>query len=243
MYQGPPFIINPGVIEQMKKHIFTLIELLVVIAIIAILASMLLPALNQARDNAKKTKCVGVLKQFGSASILYADANDGMWVPGYASGCSWQQNQVWRELLGGGVVVSGGKATSGIGTGMLCPKATRALANKMTPGYRLDYAYGANMNNHPGWGGMNATSIKISRLTRPSRSVAFADGVQFALSRYYSDSRRGYMIKGEDDTNTSLAYRHGGSVFGNISFFDGRAATYHTDEVQSQTLWTGLYDR
>jgi len=65
----------------MSRRCFTLIELLVVIAIIAILASMLLPSLNKARDRAKLNNCVSIKKQVMSASMLYFQDNQDYVMP------------------------------------------------------------------------------------------------------------------------------------------------------------------
>lgn len=69
-----------GLVRQ-NKTLFSLVELIVVVSIIAILTSILMPALRNAREKAKQISCASNLKQIGTAMFLYANENKGCFVP------------------------------------------------------------------------------------------------------------------------------------------------------------------
>ena len=218
--------------EPIHNQRFTLIELLVVIAIIAILASMLLPALNQAREKARSIACTNNLKQIGLGWNMYINDHDDWLIPTFVPTLP-SGNQYWFVVM----VRNGylGKTVPNfqsyqvgrtVGRGgiplLRCPSSHPLMRTDASTYYMQHVGNGTAASQKP--------TYKIAQIKRQGKTVLIG-------CAEYRGTPGSYLrwVSVNSGSNTAPGIIHNGAT--NILFFDGHVKSYRRPEIIDGIGW------
>ena len=224
---------------KMKRN-FTLIELLVVIAIIAILAAMLLPALNKARMTAQNASCVNNMKTMGNAFMMYTSDNDDFMCG--TSRLPYGDASTWKILIGEYMGIKRDPTlTAELRTAVARHKSFECPVWK--PGIMINANARPSMasNNRVYWGGygygylgMDGGSSATGYFTGPFMKITqvAVPSSTFAIGDSADNVTEAYMIAFIYGENTALVPdRH--KDFFNVSWLDGHAGALKVLEYKA----------
>ena len=225
-------------VNKNTSFLFTLVELLVVIAIISLLASLLLPALNQARDKAQQISCLNNQKQIGTTLVFYTDDNGGFG-PRYNFGTSLASPYVkWQDVLvpylysnvpvvdcahldhpASITMPSNYKSKYYPRSIFRCPKS---LATGIGGHYGINYMVSTPRVNHP------RAELSWKKISRPSQRMVVTDIYRLDGSGnpYNSDP---FLHQ-----KSAVSYRHQNGKGANFLFADAHAQTIGISEVPEE---------